>query len=153
MHGEPFLRTIEPLSARPFNFPKEFHLTEAEVNQIGICFYFAHFIGISTSGCLFIGSKSERSLPHWGGYSKLRSQGSSQETAKLRVFCLQQFILNILLLLQMITWIGSGLFISSGWSGDFAVTQWLCTWAHTDPQLDQQNVLDSWCDWTLFNSF
>uniref|UniRef100_A0A671QAS3 Deoxyribonuclease n=1 Tax=Sinocyclocheilus anshuiensis TaxID=1608454 RepID=A0A671QAS3_9TELE len=34
VHGEPFLRTIEPLSARPFNFPKEFQLTEAEALEV-----------------------------------------------------------------------------------------------------------------------
>ncbi|XP_067227250.1 deoxyribonuclease-1-like 1 isoform X2 [Chanodichthys erythropterus] len=31
VHGEPFLKTIEPFSAQPFNFPKEFRLTEAQM--------------------------------------------------------------------------------------------------------------------------
>ncbi len=60
VHGEPFLRTIEPLSARPFNFPKEFHLTEAEVNQnryllFLFCTLYCHF----NFRLSFIGSRSE----------------------------------------------------------------------------------------------
>ncbi|XP_077070542.1 deoxyribonuclease-1-like 1 isoform X2 [Siphateles boraxobius] len=34
VHGEPFLKTIEPFSAKPFNFPKEFHLTEAQALEV-----------------------------------------------------------------------------------------------------------------------
>ncbi|KAK7132173.1 hypothetical protein R3I93_018662 [Phoxinus phoxinus] len=34
VHGEPFLRTIVPLSAQPFNFPKELHLTEAQALEV-----------------------------------------------------------------------------------------------------------------------
>ncbi|XP_051518161.1 deoxyribonuclease gamma-like isoform X2 [Myxocyprinus asiaticus] len=34
VHGEPFLRAIEPFSAQPFNFAKEFHLTEAQALEV-----------------------------------------------------------------------------------------------------------------------
>ncbi|XP_067302539.1 deoxyribonuclease-1-like 1 [Pseudorasbora parva] len=34
VHGEPFLRTIEPFSAQPFYFPKELHLTEAQALEV-----------------------------------------------------------------------------------------------------------------------
>ncbi|NP_998318.2 deoxyribonuclease-1-like 1 [Danio rerio] len=34
VHGEPFLRSIKPFSAQPFNFPKEFLLTEAQALEV-----------------------------------------------------------------------------------------------------------------------
>ncbi|TRY93927.1 hypothetical protein DNTS_035530 [Danionella cerebrum] len=34
VHGEEFLRTIEPFSAQPFNFPKEFQLTETQALEV-----------------------------------------------------------------------------------------------------------------------
>lgn len=102
----------------------------------------------------FIGSRSERSLPHWGGtqnsevrvlhkkqqsfVSSAYSVYSEHLTATADDHMIQKWIIRL-------TWMK--------WRLYFAVTQWLCTWAHTDPQLDLQNVLDSWCDWTLFNSF
>ncbi len=68
VHGEPFLRKIEPLSARPFNFPKEFHLTEMEVNQNQhLVFLFSKFSCHFNFRLSVIGSRSERPLPHWSG--------------------------------------------------------------------------------------
>ncbi|KAF4096781.1 hypothetical protein G5714_022750 [Onychostoma macrolepis] len=77
VHGEPFLRTIEPLSARPFNFPKEFHLTEAEALEVSDHYPIEVVLKTKKSGFFAGNSKALCLLP----------------TA---------FILNISLLLQMI---------------------------------------------------
>uniref|UniRef100_A0A672N9G5 Deoxyribonuclease n=1 Tax=Sinocyclocheilus grahami TaxID=75366 RepID=A0A672N9G5_SINGR len=77
VHGEPFLRTIEPLSARPFNFPKEFQLTEAEALEVSDHYPIEVVLKTQKSGFFAGNSKASCLLP----------------TA---------FILNSLLLLQMI---------------------------------------------------
>ncbi|KAK2885692.1 hypothetical protein QQF64_020884 [Cirrhinus molitorella] len=77
VHGEPFLRTIEPLSAQPFNFPKEFRLTEAEALEVS---------------------------DHYPIEVVLKSQKSGFFTRNSKASCLLPtvFVLNILLLLQVI---------------------------------------------------
>ncbi|ROL53291.1 Deoxyribonuclease gamma [Anabarilius grahami] len=77
VHGEPFLKTIEPFSAQPFNFPKEFHLTEAQALEVS---------------------------DHYPIEVVLKTQKSGFFTRGNKVSCLQPtlFVLNVLLLLQMI---------------------------------------------------
>ncbi len=124
VHGEPFLRTIEPLSARPFNFPKEFHLTEAEVNQnryllFLFCTLYCHF----NFRLSFIGSRSEWSLPHWGGTqnSEVRVLHRKQQSFVSSAYSVYSEYLTATADDHMNKWTGSGLFISSGWSGDFTL--------------------------------
>ncbi|XDV45852.1 hypothetical protein PO909_013874 [Leuciscus waleckii] len=77
VHGEPFLRTIEPLSAKPFNFPKELRLTEAQALEVS---------------------------DHYPIEVVLKTQKSGFFTRSNRASCLlpSAFVLNVLLLLQMI---------------------------------------------------
>ncbi|KAG1929793.1 deoxyribonuclease-1-like [Pimephales promelas] len=77
VHGEPFLRTIEPFSAKPFDFPKELHLTEAQALEVS---------------------------DHYPIEVVLKTQKSGVSTRSSRESCLLPtvFVLNVLLMLQMI---------------------------------------------------
>ncbi len=67
----------------------------------------------------FIGSESERSLPRWGGTqnSEVRKQQSFVSSA----YIVYSEYLTATADDHMKKWTGSGLFISSGWSGDFTL--------------------------------
>ncbi|XP_043080225.1 deoxyribonuclease-1-like 1 [Puntigrus tetrazona] len=63
VHGEPFLRMIEPLSAQPFNFPKELHLTEAEALEVSDHYPIEVLLKTEKSGFLSRNSKASCLLP------------------------------------------------------------------------------------------
>ncbi|RXN23561.1 deoxyribonuclease gamma-like protein [Labeo rohita] len=77
VHGEQFLRTIEPLSAQPFNFPKEFRLTETEALEVS---------------------------DHYPIEVVFKTQKSRSFAGSSKALCVlpTAFVLNILLLLQVI---------------------------------------------------
>ncbi|CAM4680317.1 unnamed protein product [Leuciscus chuanchicus] len=77
VHGEPFLRTIEPFSAKPFNFPKELRLTEAQALEVSDHYPIEVVLKTQKSGFFTRSNRASSLLP-------------------------SAFVLNVLLLLQMI---------------------------------------------------
>uniref|UniRef100_A0A8C1S5U2 Deoxyribonuclease n=2 Tax=Cyprinus carpio TaxID=7962 RepID=A0A8C1S5U2_CYPCA len=63
VHGEPFLRTIEPLSARPYIFPKELKLTEAEALEVSDHYPIEVVLKTQKSGFFAGNSKASCLLP------------------------------------------------------------------------------------------
>lgn len=149
VHGEPFLKMIEPLSAQPFNFPKEFHLTEAQVSQIQhLPLFFCNFISLNF-GLSVIGFGSEWSLPHRGGSqdSEIRDFHKKQQSFMSSAYTDYPECLSATADDHMNT---NQPQVDYWPHLDEDFTLLLRSWAHTDPQLFLQNVLlICGCEWIL----
>ncbi|XP_051947771.1 deoxyribonuclease-1-like 1 [Xyrauchen texanus] len=63
VHGEPFLRAIEPFSAQPFNFAKELHLTEAQALEVSDHYPIEVELKKTKESRIFTSNKASRLLP------------------------------------------------------------------------------------------